>query len=184
MIIDSSDKLQKIGFRGFYTIADLTNKLDYVPNNKGVFVVLNLYKTKGEFLEKGTGAVFKGRNPNAEIKKLQLRWREDAIVLCISQAGSDFEATTLRRQIKRFIMFGNGQPTGSFFCGRYIWQISNAKELVIAWIVLPDERKCSELCFKLKNEFVIMYRQTPFASSDRGFYFLPDGGNASRFRAL
>jgi hypothetical protein len=57
LVIDFNDvaKLKKLGFCGFHSVSELINELNIIPNQIGVYLVLNLSKSKPEFLTKGVG---------------------------------------------------------------------------------------------------------------------------------
>lgn len=58
------EKLKKLGFIGFISVAELNNNTNLLPNQMGVYLVLNLSNRKPEFLTKGVGGFFKYKDPN------------------------------------------------------------------------------------------------------------------------
>ena len=86
-----------------------------------------------EFLSRGTGGFFKGKDPNVSITELGTNWVKNTCVVYIGKAG-----TTLRKRLNQYLKFGNGQNIGHWG-GRYIWQIKNSGNLLLCWKPTPDE---------------------------------------------
>ena len=67
-----------------------------------------------------------------EIAVLQNNWVDDAIVVYIGKA------TNLRAKLGQYRRYGLGRPVGHQG-GRYIWQLADHAELLVAWRETPDE---------------------------------------------
>lgn len=131
-----------------------------IPKQKGVYVVLN--NNKKEFLEIGTGGFFKGVNPNVNVIELERQWVNDAIVVYVGKAGGSSVSATLQSRIRQYLSFGKGKPVGHRG-GRYIWQLKNHPQLVIAWKTLTIEEPI-EKERELINAFINHYGRMPFAN--------------------
>src|SRR5271169_6258119 len=82
------DVLARDGFLGFSTVKSLRlTRCAEVPAQKGVYVVLRRGFVVPRFLERGSGGLFNGRDPNVAISVLQLAWVATAIVLYVGKAG-------------------------------------------------------------------------------------------------
>lgn len=73
MNFNDVDEIKKAKFIGFRSINELYNDDSLVPKSPGVYLVLNLTKQK-DFLEKGTGGYFKGKEPNVSLAELDANW--------------------------------------------------------------------------------------------------------------
>ena len=91
-----------------------------------------------EFLHESVGGHFKGRNPTVNITDLQANWVKDTKVIYIGQAGGGNSNATLKKRLRQYMRFGQGQPVGHWR-GRFIWQISNNRDLIICWKPIQDE---------------------------------------------
>jgi hypothetical protein len=115
-----------------------------------------------EFLEKGCGGHFKGKNPNVAISELQKNWVNDAKVVYIGKAGGTGKKATLKSRLKQYLHFGLGKPVGHWG-GRLIWQLKHSSDLVICWKSLPtDEPRDYEA--KLIKLFISKFGKRPFAN--------------------
>jgi len=52
------EKLKKLGFVGFKSVAELNNNPNLLPKQMGVYLVLNLSNRKTEFLKKRSWRIF------------------------------------------------------------------------------------------------------------------------------
>lgn len=162
MDFNSIENITNEGFSGFVKIKDLIHNYTVVPNMKGIYLVLYLGHTAPEFLLKGTGAFFKGKNPNIEIIGLKNKWVNDTIVLYIGKTSGEEVEHTLQARVKHYLQFGQGKSVG-YHGGRYIWQIKNSEDLVICWKPLEkDDPETIES--ELIREFVTKYGTVPFAN--------------------
>jgi len=155
-------QIKDSGFHGFKTIEQLWNDSSAIPNQRGIYLVLTPDSSSVSFFSKGVGGYFKQKDPNVSMDTLQSKWISGCHLIYIGQAGGNGSSATLRNRIRQYLEFGKGKPVGHYG-GRYIWQLSNYKNLIIAWKDLPaldprDEEK------NLMHEFVGYYGRLPFAN--------------------
>lgn len=155
------ENIKAAGFIGFKTVSDLWNDHLTIPNEKGIYVVLNP-GLKKNFLPKGVGGFFKQKDPNVAIEELERKWVPDSLVVYIGQTGGNGSSGVLRRRLKQYLDFGKGKPIGHYG-GRHIWQLANYSELVFGWKVLKtDDPKNIES--QLIQKFIYEYGKKPFAN--------------------
>lgn len=120
------------GFEGGFTVAEL-RKNDYlIPCEQGVYIVVRKSSENPSFLQNGSGGAFKGKNPNVPISELQMNWVRGETVIYIGMTNQ-----TLRKRIRTYLRFGNGEPVGHWG-GRFIWQLADHEDLVFYWKPMPD----------------------------------------------
>ncbi|MDQ0079405.1 hypothetical protein [Arthrobacter oryzae] len=123
------------GFAGFRAFEEL--EINRIPQAPGIFAVLTPENFQVQFLAKSTAGVFKKKDPSLTQAALAAEWVDGADVLYVGKAGPGSKGNRgLRRQVQEFIDFGKGKPPGHWD-GRLIWQLANAKSLLIAWKELP-----------------------------------------------
>lgn len=144
------------GFTGFISIENLQNGTSMIPSCSGVYMVIRAEETEPQFLTKGTGGFFKKQDPNVGIDVLRDNWVDNSCVLYIGQSKS------LRERIRQYIHFGQGKPIGHKG-GRYIWQLNDAKQLLICWKKTPEGNH-QETERLLIQEFRSIYGKRPFAN--------------------
>jgi hypothetical protein len=162
MDFDSIEKLREYGFEGFRKISYLMETgCNDVPPRKGVYLVC-ISNNKSEFLNKSVGGHFKGKDPTVSTVLLKAKWVESVVVLYIGKAGGGGTRSTLCSRLKQYMKFGQGNNIGHRG-GRYIWQLSNYKELSICWKALfeEDPRQYEK---SLIAEFKNKYGKLPFAN--------------------
>lgn len=154
--------IKSSGFNGFKTVEQLWNdNYASIPNEKGVYLILNPAKEAIQFLSTGVGGFFKGKNPNISINELTQNWVVNTATVYIGQAGGDDSSATLKKRLRQYLEFGKGKPVGHYG-GRLIWQLENHKELLVAWkVVLGNPREEEK---KLIAEFHSFYGKLPFAN--------------------
>jgi hypothetical protein len=137
-----------------------TSNCSEVPTQPGVYLVLRPNTERPDFLSESVGGHFKGKNPTVTVAELQSKWVEKALVLNIGKAGPG--NATLRSRLKQYMCFGQGQNVGHQG-GRYIWQLSNACDLLLCWRVTPDAvpRTVEKT---LIEKFQAAYGKLPFAN--------------------
>jgi len=161
-MVTSIKELTRYGFTGFKTVSELRNNLAVLPKQKGVYIVINPLPGSKNFLTKGTGGHFKGKDPNVFVEELNAKWVMNSPVVYIGQAGGGSSAATLQKRIKQYLDFGNGKAIGHYG-GRFIWQISHNKDLIIAWKTLDNENP-SVVETELLTSFRRHYNALPFAN--------------------
>lgn len=155
-------ELEGNGFAGFISISDLkAQECEQVPNEKGVYVVYRKSTDPPRFLDKSIGCKVKG-NPTVECSKLKEKWVAGANVIYIGQAGGKNAKSTLSKRIKKYIKFGKGD-NANHWGGRYIWQMKDSDNLLLAWKVCPDSDPRKDET-KLISEFMTSYDKKPFAN--------------------
>ena len=127
MKFNTIDDLKAAGFEGFIPVAQLQTDSTAIPRTAGVYMVVYTGENMPEFLSRGTGGFFKGKDPNVSITELGTNWVKNTCVVYIGKAG-----TTLRKRLNQYLKFGNGQNIGHWG-GRYIWQIKNSGNLLLCW---------------------------------------------------
>lgn len=162
MDFNSLDKIKEAGFTGFKKMSDLFIASSSIPKIKGVYLILNPYYRKSEFLEVGTGGYFKGRNPNVSLDFLKSKWVDDSLVVYIGKAGSDTGKATLYSRLKQYFRFGQGNNVGHWG-GRLIWQLKDSVDLIVCWKPLPDEDPRS-IERNLIQDFCKEFSKRPFAN--------------------
>lgn len=127
--------LREDGFAGFRTFAEV--EVNRIPQAPGIFAVLQPEGFQPQFLARSTAGVFKKKDPSLTQAALAAEWVDGADVLYVGKAGPGSKGNRgLRRQVQEFMDFGQGKPPGHWD-GRLIWQLANAKSLLIAWKELP-----------------------------------------------
>lgn len=130
--------LEVNGFVGFKTMQELMANNACVPKEKGIYVVIRESNNNPTFLIQGTGGFFKGSDPNVSIDVLKNEWVEDTDIIYIGKAGGAGSKATLFSRIGQYLKFGQGKNIGHKG-GRYIWQLSDSRSLIICWKVLNNE---------------------------------------------
>jgi len=100
-----------------------------IPSNSGVYIILRLKDSEPEFLERGTGGLFKRtepRDPNVSIDELRDNWVPDEAIIYIGKA------TSLKSRLGSYLRFGEGK-FATHWGGRYIWQLKDSRELLVCW---------------------------------------------------
>jgi hypothetical protein len=153
--------IKQAGFTGFKTKRELFLDSTCIPKQRGVYLIL-VNKPDPVFLLTGTGGFFKGKDPNVSLSYLQNNWVSGAGVIYIGKAGSITGKATLHSRLNQYFKFGQGRNVGHWG-GRLIWQLENAKELIVCWKTLPDvEPRVVEAA--LIQDFVRQFGKRPFAN--------------------
>lgn len=125
-------RLIDAGFEGFVVVKRLMADMSVVPNVPGVYALLRESSSAPTFLEKGTGGFHKDKDPNVGIAKLESSWVEDSSIMYFGKAGGAGNKATLRERLGDYMKFGQGRPVGHKG-GRYVWQLADAKDLLVCW---------------------------------------------------
>lgn len=155
MTFNDIDELKKSGFTGFKKMGELFLDSSMLPNNKGVYLVLNIDNKPGEFLKVGSGGHFKGKDPNISLEDLKSNWVENTKVVYIGKA------TSLKTRLRQYFGFGQGKNIGHYG-GRLIWQLSYSRDLVVCWKSLTTDPREYET--DLIQQFVNTFGCRPFAN--------------------
>jgi hypothetical protein len=134
------------GFTGFVTFDELRAQLAEVPAERGVYIVLREGGKPVAFLEANPGGRFKGRDPTVSATVLQSKWIEDGDVVYIGKGDN------IRRRLRQYADFGTGKPIGHWG-GRYIWQLADSTELLVAWKTCGSEETAAMMESRLLRQF-------------------------------
>lgn len=161
MDFGSIEAVRDCGFLGFRTIRQLeTDQCQSVPAQPGVYLILRPATKTPRFLEVSPGGHFKGRNPTVSVERLERDWVPAAAVLYIGKAGGEASGATLRSRLCSYLRFGFGAPVGHWG-GRFIWQLHDHAELLVAWKPVADARGVEAA---LIREFRDQFGMRPFAN--------------------
>lgn len=159
MRFDSIDLLRKEGFEGFRSVKELNLGCSEISKEKGNYLVLYVKENHPDFLKKGVGGFFKGKDPNVSIDELESSWVDGTVVVYIGQTEN-----SLRKRISQYVKFGQGKPVGHYG-GRYIWQLQDFEDLLFCWLPcrnLSDNPR--EIESDLLMQFIAIYGKPPFAN--------------------
>jgi hypothetical protein len=154
------------GFKGFQSFQEVRQQCAQgdggIPKSPGVYVVIRANTAAPQFLAKGFGGSHKARKANSPISELEAAWVLGASVMYIGKASQRKDGGGLWDRIHEYSIAGQGRNHGHSG-GEYIWQLADAKELLVAWKLVQGgtEKKLEEamiLAFKDK------YGKIPFAN--------------------
>ncbi len=149
--------LKDLGYQGFRTVSELTKNSSEVPLEAGCYA-LEWAGGEPEFLSKGSGGFSKG-DPNVPTSVLRRQWTSGASIVYVGRAGAPGTKATLRSRVKQLLEFGQGQPA-KHYGGRYLWQLKQAPELLVAWKVGDPAALEQEVL----EPFVAHFGRLPFAN--------------------
>ncbi len=153
------DALTAAGFTGWVRFADLPDA--DAPRAPGVYVVTRAEPTAPrQFLSLSSAGWFKKQDPTVAVQELDRRWVHGAATLYVGKA------TRLRTRLDQYRRHGIGEPVGHWG-GRYIWQLAEASDLVVAWRELAAEDPADAEA-ELLAAFERRYGALPFANLTRG----------------
>lgn len=155
MTFNDIEEFKKAGFTGFKKMSELFLDSSMLPDNGGVYLVLNANNKPCEFLTVGTGGHYKGKDPNVSLAELKKNWVENTKVVYIGKA------TSLKSRLRQYFRFGQGKNVGHYG-GRLIWQLRYSKYLVVCWKPLSSDPRAFEA--ELIQEFTSIYGCLPFAN--------------------
>ena len=150
--------LQAQGFGGFVTFEQLWEMwLDLMSKGAGVYAVLREKDAAPTFLDRNPGGWFKDRDPTVPIEMLEAKWVEAAYPIYFGKADN------LQRRLKEYARFGRGEKV-AHWGGRYIWQLADSADLVVAWKKCEEDEFALTLESQLLEEFRVHYGALPFAN--------------------
>lgn len=160
------EDLRKAGFTGFIPVADLWRDRSAIPKSRGVYMVVRTAKGIPEFLEKGTGGLFKGKDPDVSTETLHANWVSGTCVVYIGQAGGGASSATLHSRLTQYLRFGQGKAAGHRG-GRHIWQLKDAAGLLFCWKTLSEQDPA-----RVETELIETFRKRhdgmrPFANRNK-----------------
>jgi hypothetical protein len=119
--------LEAAGFAGWRTWDELrASDLREVPSGPAVYVVFRPASGEADFLASNPGGRFKEKDPTVPVDVLGSNWVPSSQVVYIGKAD------VADRRLKQFARFGAGEKIGHWG-GRYIWQLADSDELLVAW---------------------------------------------------
>lgn len=155
--IDAGDfgreALVKAGFVGFVPFAKLPSAGVSVAG--GVYVVLRASREVPDFLEESPAGTHKGRTPTVAVEVLRRQWVAGAAVVYIGKA------TSLNERLNAYRRQGTGGKA-RHFGGRYIWQLADSVDLIVAWRETRGIPRDVEK--ELLRAFRTRYGSLPFAN--------------------
>ena len=150
------ENYRKDGFTGFVPVSKLRSTASLLPDSGGVYIVVRESDNSPEFLANGTGGFFKGKNPNVGLEELESNYVAGSKVVYIGKA------TSLKKRVGQLLRFGAGSAVGHWG-GRYLWQLADSDNLLIAWKTTPTtDPRAEEI--KMLEEFVSRHGKLPFAN--------------------
>lgn len=153
--------LEARGFRGFVPFSLLT--AHPVPLVGGIYVVIKASDAAPTFLAASTAGWRRGSNPAVSTSQLAAKWVEGASILYVGKADAGTAAGHgLRGRLRQYARHGLGGT--SHHGGRYIWQLQDSADLLVAWKPTPDPR-AEEIA--LLTEFEAQHHALPFANLKR-----------------
>jgi len=133
-----------------------------VPAAPGVYVIVRDTPSPPVFLPASPAGRLRGRDPSLPVAELEDAWVEDTCLLYLGKAGGVGTHATLRRRLSAYLRHGRG-ARAAHWGGRAIWQLSDAADLLVGWMVLVDEEPRAVERAGL-TAFVARYGQRPFAN--------------------
>lgn len=156
--------LESAGFDGFVRFSELPET--EVPRGSGVYVVLRVWTDQPSFLELSTAGHFKHRDPSVALERLTAKWVRDTEVVYIGKATPGRDGRRgIRQRLDEYRRIGAGEPVGHWG-GRFIWQLVDAADLLVAWKETPGE-DAGALESRMLAEFVADFGALPFANLRR-----------------
>jgi len=119
--------LEAAGFAGWRSWSELrAGALRAAPSGPAAYVVYRPSSAAPKFLGANPGGRHKGQDPTVTLQALEANWVPGSHVVYIGKAN------VADRRLKQFADFGAGKPVGHWG-GRYIWQLADSDELLVAW---------------------------------------------------
>jgi hypothetical protein len=153
------DHLKDLGLIGFAPLAGLPKGCRSLPAEPGVYVVVCDPASTHGYLDRSVGGRFNGQDGTVDVPTLIDAWVPGPNCLYIGQT-----TTRLRSRVDRLVAYGRGEPVGHRG-GRYLWQLQQHRELLIAWRVDDDPIRAES---ELLDAFEARYGRLSFANLVRG----------------
>lgn len=149
--------LRDVGFKGFVRFAELPATA--VPSTQGVYAVLRCSQEPPEFLPRNPAGALRG-DPSVSPEALATAWVNGAEVVYFGKASH------LERRLDAYRRHGLGSRA-RHWGGRYIWQLADAGELLVAWRPTPGKDPAIVEADLIRG-FVEAAGQRPFANRNLG----------------
>jgi len=123
----SRSALDAAGFTGWRAWDELrVSSFQSVPLGPCVYLVFWVATDEPTFLAESPAGRFKGQDPTVSIDVLRAAWITGAQVIYVGKGSVG------KRRLRRYAQYGAGRPFGHRG-GRYIWQLGDAPDLLVAW---------------------------------------------------
>ncbi len=162
MNFNDLSEIEKNGFVGFKTVAELWNDKSSIPKVKGVYLIIDPNFKTTDFLITGVGGFFKHKDPNVSVSELKLNLVTGSQVVYVGKAGSPTGKATLNSRLGQYLRFGQTKNVGHWG-GRYIWQIKKHSDLLICWKATPNDDP-REIEKELLSKYIKDFGKLPFAN--------------------
>lgn len=151
--------LEAVGFEGWRTWEQLGKSgFSEVPEGPAAYVVYRPANTAPVYLDSNPGGWFKQQDPSVERGVLGLNWVPECQVVYVGKANN------ARRRLAQYGRFGRGEPVGHWG-GRYIWQLADSTDLLVAWHLVTWEETPRDYECRLLGLFASLHGGArPFAN--------------------
>lgn len=151
--------LEGAGFVGWHRFAELREHIRTIPTSAGgVYVVYREATSPPTFLDRSPAATWRG-DPTEDVAVLARRWIDGVGLINIGKAKHG----QLRKRLRAYHSFGSGR-SGRHSGGRYIWQLADAWDCLVAWREEPDDVVPREVEQAMIADFASEYGKRPFAN--------------------
>lgn len=145
--------LETVGFKGFLPFETLNSVS--LPESPGIYVVLRSANTEPTLRPVNPAKKQKGKDPTYLVEKLQAKWVPGCTVVYIGKANAKKGLHGRLTQYRKM--------AANHWGGRAIWQLTDAAELLVAWVETPglDPEPIEKSYIRA---FKTSYERFPFAN--------------------